>query len=117
MTVDCLDEAAVLALVEDRVAAAARRAVERHLDACGSCLELVTQTRLALGSARPAPPGLADAVAASDALDRYQLGPELARGGMGRIVAAHDRRLDRPVVVKVALDRAPVTAARGPADV
>ncbi|MBK7194364.1 MAG: serine/threonine protein kinase [Myxococcales bacterium] len=109
---DCLDEAAVLALVEDRVAAAARRAVERHLDACGSCLELVTQTRLALGSARPAPPGLADAVAASDALDRYQLGPELARGGMGRIVAAHDRRLDRPVVVKVALDRAPETAAR-----
>ena len=49
---------------------------------------------------------------ATDALDRYQLGPELARGGMGRIVAAHDRRLDRPVVVKVALDRAPETAAR-----
>ncbi len=108
---DCLDEAAVLALVEDRVAAPARRALEHHLDACASCLELVTQTRLALGSA-PAVRDLAAVVATSDALDRYQLGPELARGGMGRIVAAHDRRLDRPVVVKIALDPSPATAAR-----
>jgi len=109
--VDCLDEAAVLALVEDRVAAPARRALEHHLDACADCLELVTQTRLALGSA-PAARDLAAVVAASDALDRYQLGPELARGGMGRIVAAHDRRLDRPVVIKIALDPSAATAAR-----
>jgi tetratricopeptide (TPR) repeat protein len=58
---------------------------------------------------RPVPPQL-DEPLADDA--RYGEVTELARGGMGRIVAAHDRRLDRPVVVKIALDPSPATAAR-----
>ncbi len=36
--------------------------------------------------------------------ENYQLGHELARGGMGRIRAARDLRLDRPVAVKELLD-------------
>jgi serine/threonine protein kinase len=30
----------------------------------------------------------------------YAIADELARGGMGRIVRAHDRRLGRPVAIK-----------------
>src|SRR5262245_58091359 len=30
----------------------------------------------------------------------YQVGPELARGGMGRILEAEDQRLKRPVAIK-----------------
>jgi serine/threonine protein kinase len=32
---------------------------------------------------------------------RYALGAELGRGGMARVVAARDLRLDRPVAVKL----------------
>lgn len=30
----------------------------------------------------------------------YELGPELSRGGLGRVIAAQDRRLRRPVAIK-----------------
>jgi serine/threonine protein kinase len=34
-------------------------------------------------------------------VDRYELGTTLGRGGMAEVRAAHDRRLDRPVAVKI----------------
>ena len=34
-------------------------------------------------------------------LDRYELGALLGTGGMGRVLAAYDRRLERPVAVKL----------------
>jgi len=42
----------------------------------------------------------------------YDLGSEVARGGMGRIVAAHDKRLDRPVAIKQLLGGSPSLLAR-----
>lgn len=45
-------------------------------------------------------------------LQTYTLGEEVARGGMGRIVAAHDPRLDRPVAVKQLLGDSPSLRAR-----
>jgi WD40 repeat protein len=44
--------------------------------------------------------------------ETYTRGPELARGGMGRISAAYDRRLGRPVAIKELLARDPETVAR-----
>jgi len=43
---------------------------------------------------------------------QYEIGAELARGGMGRILHARDRRLGRPVVVKELLAQNPRAAAR-----
>jgi serine/threonine protein kinase len=42
----------------------------------------------------------------------YDITGELARGGLGRILRARDRRLDRPVALKQVLDSAPVDVAR-----
>jgi serine/threonine protein kinase len=42
----------------------------------------------------------------------YETGSEIARGGMGRIVAAQDRRLGRPVAIKQLLDPAPDQLSR-----
>ena len=42
----------------------------------------------------------------------YELGAEIARGGMGRIVAARDLRLRRAVAIKVLLEPTPELAAR-----
>src|SRR5687767_1471189 len=44
--------------------------------------------------------------------DRYQLGQEIARGGMGRIFAAYDRQLGRDVVIKQILGAAGVLRSR-----
>ncbi len=42
----------------------------------------------------------------------YVRGPEIARGGMGRIVAARDVRHDRPVALKELLQQTPALIAR-----
>ncbi|MCE9583579.1 MAG: protein kinase, partial [Planctomycetes bacterium] len=57
----------------------------------------------------PVPPPVPPASRAA----RYDLGEEIARGGLGRVVEAHDRDLDRDVAVKLVLDDlAPEAAAR-----
>ena len=44
--------------------------------------------------------------------DHYVLGDEIARGGMGRILAARDRRLGRAVAIKELLDGSELMRAR-----
>ncbi|HWM87395.1 MAG TPA: serine/threonine-protein kinase [Kofleriaceae bacterium] len=46
------------------------------------------------------------------ASERFQVGAEVARGGMGRVVAARDEQLGRQVAIKEALDGDAVTVSR-----
>lgn len=54
----------------------------------------------------------ADATGGATRLDRYDFGPEVARGGMGRVREAYDRLLQRPVAVKELLGGTPLQRAR-----
>jgi tetratricopeptide (TPR) repeat protein len=107
--VACLDEQTVLALVEGQLADPSRRETESHLDACPSCLALVAEAARAVGSE----PGVRTTRHGAIGDDtRYELGAEIARGGMGRIHEAFDRRLGRHVAIKCALRSSPALAAR-----
>jgi len=95
----CLDEQAVLAFVVGDLAPEARERSEAHLDHCSDCLVLVAEiVRQSLsghprGGAAPRP--------AIESAARYEIGEEIARGGMGTVHLAHDRALDRKVAVKL----------------
>lgn len=74
-----------------------RAALEGHLDQCPACLG-------AFAAAARSTSSHADhavATRASFGPDRYELDEEIGRGGMGRILAARDRLLDRRVALKL----------------
>jgi tetratricopeptide (TPR) repeat protein len=83
---DCLGEPTVAALLAGSLSVEDRGSAEAHLATCAECLELVAE--------------LARAPAGTGPADRYELGEEIARGGMGRIFAATDRVLGRAVAIK-----------------
>jgi serine/threonine protein kinase len=113
----CLTHDEVVAFLGDVLDSAQRDEIERHLDACAECLELITlvsKTSLARGSLQrdvesPDSPNPSD-----DHFENYRdfvivdpkhyvMGHEIARGGVGRIIAARDRRHGRHVAIKVPL--------------
>ena len=101
------------AFLGDSLDAAARHEIEQHLDSCPECLELMTLA--AQGS-------VAGSIDTGDATDyrelaavdpsHYVIGREIARGGMGRIMIAHDRRLGRDVAIKLLLVDSPLLRRR-----
>ena len=78
----------------------------RHLAGCAPC-RAVAETLAPTADAAGDHHSLPEVDQAS-----YELGLEVARGGMGRILAARDLRIGRPVAVKELLGRSPRLAAR-----
>src|SRR5438046_1489160 len=85
---DCERAELLLAMRDDGVLGDRERDVlDAHIATCPRCAAFGDAPSTAIGPSLPTiDPGA------------YSLGPEIARGGMGRIRAAHDRRIGRPVV-------------------
>jgi WD40 repeat protein/tRNA A-37 threonylcarbamoyl transferase component Bud32 len=112
--VDCLDDNLLAAYLDARLGEADTAALFAHVDGCARCARLLEQvaiTQSSVAKRDPAP----DVEPTGDASDyddllvvdraHYVIGAELARGGMGRVLTARDRRLARPVAIKELLDR------------
>ncbi|HVK85822.1 MAG TPA: serine/threonine-protein kinase [Kofleriaceae bacterium] len=82
---ECPGEIQLLGWMRGALDAGTQGSIDEHVDVCGDCVALIA----ALGRVAPA-----------SADDRYVIGHEIARGGMGRVFAATDRLLGRPVAVK-----------------
>src|SRR5262245_28112532 len=90
---DCATFEALLAVRADvGLDATQAHLLTTHLAACAACRTV------------------ADAI--PEAAAGYELGPEIARGGMGRIRLARDRRIGRDVPVKELIRATPELAAR-----
>ncbi|MFY0531549.1 protein kinase domain-containing protein [Nannocystis pusilla] len=86
----CPDESALLDFAAGALDSAARADLERHVDGCVACFEVL--------AALSAP---ADAQAPSGAAGRYSIERVRGSGAMGVVYEAHDPVLDRTVAVKV----------------
>jgi tRNA A-37 threonylcarbamoyl transferase component Bud32/tetratricopeptide (TPR) repeat protein len=110
----CLDDTAVAMLVDGGLAPAARAGIERHLDACAACREMVAALARRDGGAGPG----ADAatrderggrakrakgaeLAPGETVGRYVIAHPIGRGGMGTVYLARDPSLDRRVAIKL----------------
>ncbi|MBA3503773.1 MAG: protein kinase, partial [Deltaproteobacteria bacterium] len=104
---DCISFDALLAARADgTLGRAGKNLLERHLASCEACRE-VAETLSPTQDADGDQESLPQVDPAS-----YALGLEVARGGMGRVIAARDLRIGRPIAIKELLGRTPQLAAR-----
>jgi tRNA A-37 threonylcarbamoyl transferase component Bud32/tetratricopeptide (TPR) repeat protein len=116
----CLDDPTVLRFIMGRLDDISHRRVEEEVGRCGRCAALVAELvreQTTAGLDRTAeldgdPGDLAEGSGEKESPTRYMLGAQIARGGMGTILAAFDRRHDRPVAVKRLDSDRPLMAAR-----
>jgi len=91
----CPTDDDLVLMVEGGLAPAQIAHLETHVDSCATCAAVVAN----LGAFAPKAPADHAGLVPVDP-DHYVVGDELARGGMGRIMRARDRRLGRAVAIK-----------------
>ncbi len=109
----CLDEAALIAFAEKADVNGSRNEMERHLDGCARCRDLLVQlTQLGLlttgnrlSATLPAEADAEETLHPGAQLARYRVRELLGQGGWGSVFAADDPALHRKVALKVS--RAP----------
>jgi tetratricopeptide (TPR) repeat protein/tRNA A-37 threonylcarbamoyl transferase component Bud32 len=112
----CLDDPTVLRFVTGGLDDLSHRRVEEEIGRCGRCAALVAalirdRHPPDLGGEATDPDRADEGVIGDEVSARYVLGRVIARGGMGTIVAAYDRRLGRAVAIKrLDSDRAELAA-------
>ena len=89
---ECFDDRFLVKLVAGTLPGAARQSAASHIDRCMACRDLVAEA--AIATTEQSVPG-------------YRVAGEVARGAMGRIVAAHDLRLGREVALKQLIEPTP----------
>ncbi|MGE3545110.1 MAG: protein kinase, partial [Kofleriaceae bacterium] len=100
----CPDENQLARLADGPIPQAELAALEVHLDACTVCSTLITELgALSIGDYPELLP---------IAPEHYLVGKQLARGGMGKIFTARDRRHGRLVAIKELLASSPASRAR-----
>jgi tetratricopeptide (TPR) repeat protein/tRNA A-37 threonylcarbamoyl transferase component Bud32 len=102
----CPSDADLLAFAHGSMPVEARRTVEVHLDSCPDCLAVVAVIARSTVPPRGSPDMTGGSLDAPgpllpDGEHRYLSGPEIARGGMGKILSAEDRLLHRAVALKL----------------
>ena len=107
----CPSDGELLAFAAGAVTAEVRRDTDAHLDGCPDCLAAIALLVRSSGGPH-VDVDLASPQVLADGGPRYLLDREIARGGMGRILAAHDRLLDRPVALKLLRAHDPGLARR-----
>jgi serine/threonine protein kinase/tetratricopeptide (TPR) repeat protein len=102
--VGCLSDEAIAQLAEGRLSADDARAAEHHLAECSFCRAIAGQVS-ASRSRGDAESQFAPGESSLAPVDpnAYDVGREVARGGMGRVLVAWDRRHMRRVAIKVLL--------------
>jgi predicted Ser/Thr protein kinase len=102
----CLDVELAIAYVDDALVNSERNEVERRIDRCAGCREIVAAAArrsqvdgVATRVDRPIPGGAARQAKA--VIGRYIVERELGSGGMGVVFLARDPDLHRPVVIKL----------------
>jgi tetratricopeptide (TPR) repeat protein/tRNA A-37 threonylcarbamoyl transferase component Bud32 len=102
----CLDDDSVASYAEGVLSEGERLDVERHVDGCLDCRELLSEygrlyTPTPPKAEGPEPPEGGESLEPGTCVDRYVILYPSGGGGMGSVYAAYDPELDRKIALKL----------------